>query len=82
MTGPQVDVSAQLVPSGLEESSEHGASHGGGSPRLGDGSRWLVESVDLERREATCRLLGGGAYRRFRARAIREVERMPTRTKR
>jgi hypothetical protein len=48
---------------------------------LAEGSRWLVESVDLERRAVTCRLLGGGAYRRFRARAIREIERTTTRAK-
>jgi hypothetical protein len=43
---------------------------------IAEGSRWLVAGLDLERREAICRLIGGsGALRRFRARAIRKVER-------
>jgi hypothetical protein len=92
MTAPQVDVPAELVLGGLEEPLEWGATHRGGSPgpggqrgpkgaRVGDvilaeGSRWLVESVNPERREATCRLMGGSCIlRRFRARAIRKVER-------
>jgi len=41
-----------------------------------EGSRWRVEGLDLERREAICRLLGGShARRRFRARRIVNVER-------
>lgn len=49
--------------------------------RVGDvvqaeGSRWQVQSLDLERREAVCRLLAGShALRRFRARQIERVER-------
>lgn len=39
-------------------------------------SRWRVEALDLERREAVCELLGGSrALRRFRARQILKVER-------
>jgi hypothetical protein len=96
MTAPQVHVSTQLQLGGLEEPPKRGAARRGGSPRpdgqrgpkgarvgdvvIAEGSRWLVESLDTERRTAICRLLGGGAYRRFRARAIRDVERTPTRT--
>jgi hypothetical protein len=43
---------------------------------LAEGSRWRVEGLDLQRREAICRLLGGSrAHRRFRARRIAKVER-------
>lgn len=43
---------------------------------IAEGSRWRVEGLDLERREAICRLLGGSrAHRRFRARRILKVER-------
>lgn len=43
-----------------------------------DGSRWRVEAIDHEHREAVCRLLAGShALRRFRARAIARVERQP-----
>ncbi|PZS15175.1 MAG: hypothetical protein DLM64_00300 [Solirubrobacterales bacterium] len=43
---------------------------------VAEGSRWRVEGLDLERREAICRLLGGScACRRFRARRIFKVER-------
>ncbi|MGH2869033.1 MAG: hypothetical protein ACRDNK_15925 [Solirubrobacteraceae bacterium] len=67
------------------------ATAGAGSPaapkrgpkgaRIGDvviaeGSRWRVEGLDPERREAICRLISGsGAYRRFRANRIAKVER-------
>jgi hypothetical protein len=41
-----------------------------------EGSRWRVEGIDLDRREAICRLLvGSHALRRFRARRILKVER-------
>jgi hypothetical protein len=95
MTSPQHDVSTQLPLDGLDELLDARSLPRVGPPRpvaqrgpkgtrvgdviTADGSRWLVESLDPERREATCRLLGGGAYRRFRARAIRNVERTPTR---
>lgn len=43
---------------------------------IAEGSRWQVEGLDLERREAICRLIGGSrAQRRFRARRILKVER-------
>lgn len=43
---------------------------------LAEGSRWTVEGLDGERREAICRLIGGSrALRRFRARRILAVER-------
>jgi hypothetical protein len=43
---------------------------------LAEGSRWRVEGLDLQRREAICRLLGGSrAQRRFRARRILKVQR-------
>jgi hypothetical protein len=57
------------------------AQRGPKGARVGDvivaeGSRWLCESVDPVRREAICRLVGGSrVLRRFRARAIRKVER-------
>jgi len=57
------------------------AKRGPRGARVGDvvvaeGSRWRVEGLDLERREAICRLLGGSrAQRRFRARRILKVER-------
>jgi hypothetical protein len=39
-------------------------------------SRWRVEALDPERREAICRLLGGShCLRRFRARRITAIER-------
>jgi hypothetical protein len=39
-------------------------------------SRWIVEALDRDRREAVCRLLGGSrCYHRFRARQIEKVER-------
>jgi hypothetical protein len=42
---------------------------------IAEGSRWQVERLDLERREAICRLLGGSrVQRRFRARRIAAVE--------
>jgi len=43
---------------------------------LAEGSRWQVQGLDPERREAICRLLAGShALRRFRARRIEHVER-------
>jgi hypothetical protein len=43
---------------------------------IAEGSRWRVEALDLERREAICRLIGGSrAQRRFRARRILKVVR-------
>lgn len=43
---------------------------------LAEGSRWQVQDLDPERREAICQLLAGShALRRFRARAIERVER-------
>lgn len=57
------------------------AARGPRGTRIGDvviaeGSRWTVEALDLDRREAVCRLIGGsGALRRFRARRILKVER-------
>jgi hypothetical protein len=46
-----------------------------GDTVIAEGSRWLMEPLALERREAICRLLGGsGALRRFRARRIVAVE--------
>jgi hypothetical protein len=43
---------------------------------VAEGSRWVVEGLDLDRREAICRLIGGSrAHRRFRARRILKVER-------
>lgn len=42
---------------------------------IAEGSRWRVEALDLERREAICQLLGGSRVRhRFRARRIAAVE--------
>jgi hypothetical protein len=94
MTTPQGDAYVQLQLGGLEKRLDPRSAPRSGSPRPGaqrgpkgarvgdlivaEGSRWLCESVDLVRREAICRLLGGCAYRRFRARAIRKVERTPT----
>jgi hypothetical protein len=58
------------------------ASRGPRGSRIGDivtaeGSRWTVEALDVERREAVCRLIGGSrALRRFRARRILKVERV------
>jgi hypothetical protein len=57
------------------------ATRGPRGSRIGDkviaeGSRWTVEGLDLARREATCRLVGGSrAVRRFKARRILKVER-------
>jgi hypothetical protein len=64
-------------------SPRSGAQRGPKGARVGDvivaeGSRWRVESLNSERREATCRLIGSCILRRFRARAIRDVERAPT----
>jgi hypothetical protein len=47
-----------------------------GDTVIAEGSRWTVEGLDLARREAICRLIGGSrAVRRFRARHILKVER-------
>lgn len=44
---------------------------------IAEGSRWRVEGLDLVRREAICRLIGGSrAQRRFRAHRILKVERV------
>lgn len=57
------------------------ASRGPRGARVGDvvvaqGSRWRVEALDTDRREAVCRLLGGSrVLHRFRARQILHVER-------
>jgi hypothetical protein len=89
MTAPPAHGSTQLQLGGLEElldprsvpvGSPRAARRGPKGARVGDliiaeGSRWRVESVDPVGRAITCRLLGGCAYRRFRARAIRKVER-------
>lgn len=41
---------------------------------LAEGSRWRIEAIDPDRREAVCRLVGGSrALRRFRARRIDRV---------
>jgi hypothetical protein len=41
---------------------------------IAEGSRWQVQGLDPDRREAICRLLGGShALRRFRARRIEQV---------
>jgi hypothetical protein len=92
MTAPQVHGSAQLQLGGFEQPLDPGPARGIGAPRaqrgpkgtrvgdviVAEGSRWLVESVNQEGHEATCRLIGGSRIlRRFRARAIRKVERTP-----
>jgi len=65
---------AQLSQPDLSRKGPRGA-------RVGDivtaeGTRWLVEGLDAERREAICRLVGGsGVLHRFRARRIANVER-------
>lgn len=47
-----------------------------GSRVVAEGSRWLVVGLDLDRREAICRLIGGsGVLHRFTARKILLVER-------
>jgi hypothetical protein len=47
-----------------------------GDTVIAEGSRWTVVGLDLARREAICRLIGGsGAVRRYRARGILKVER-------
>lgn len=67
----------QLTIDGREETAVRGPK----GARIGDvviaeRSRWRVESLDPERREATCRLISGSrVYRRFRARQIATVER-------
>lgn len=41
---------------------------------IAEGSRWLIEGIDTDRREAVCRLLSGSrCVRRFRARRIAKV---------
>lgn len=58
-----------------------GAARGPRGVRVGDvviaeRSRWRVEALDPERREAICRLVGGSrVIHRFRARRIVKVER-------
>jgi hypothetical protein len=96
MTAPEAHGSVQLQLGGLEELPDPPSARRDGSlrpraqrgpkgARVGDviiaeGSRWFVESVNPERHEATCRLIGGSRIlRRFRARAIRKVERTPRR---
>lgn len=76
---------ARETPTGASEvavtRADAGAPRGPKDARIGDvvvaeGSHWRVEGLDLERREAISRLLGGSnALRRFRARRIAKVER-------
>ena len=45
---------------------------------VAEGSRWVVEALDVDRSEAICRLTAGSCVlRRFRARRILRVERAP-----
>jgi hypothetical protein len=69
-----------LAPAAATSDDGRGA-RGPKGARVGDvviaeRSRWRVEALDSQRREAVCRLIGGsGVIRRFRARRIVEVER-------
>jgi hypothetical protein len=71
---------AQLMLDILEEPTPTTSVRGPKGARVGDivvaeGSRWSVEALDPDRREAVCRLIGGSeALRRFRARRILKVE--------
>ena len=69
------------APPAIARSPRGSARCGPKGARVGDivvaeRSRWVVQDVDLERREAVCRLLAGShAVRRFRARRIEAIER-------
>jgi hypothetical protein len=75
--------SSQAEPASAATKSDDGRGvRGPKGARVGDvvtveRSRWRVEALDSQRREAVCRLIGGsGVIRRFRARRIVKVERV------
>ena len=73
MTGGNARMGATAM---LERPPRGPRGAGVGDVVIAEGSRWKVEELDLERREAICRLLSGSrVLHRFRARAILKVER-------
>lgn len=79
-TAPADGPTAEPPPALPAASSNDRGVRGPKGTRVGDivvaeRSRWRVERIDPERREALCRLIGGsGVYRHFRARQIARVE--------
>jgi hypothetical protein len=75
----------QLVLDGVDRVAPAPGERGPKGTRVGDiviadHSRWRVQDIDSERREAICKLLAGAhTLRRFRARAIERVEQAPRR---